>query len=94
MMRSGNDAAVAIAEHLAGSEEAFIAQMNTKAQVLGAVNTHFRNPHGLTAASHYSTAFDLAWITRYALANPVLLPSSIQEKHQLTGLTGGEKKQM
>ena len=71
MMRSGNDAAVAIAEHLAGSEEAFIAQMNTKAQALGAVNTHFRNPHGLTAASHYSTAFDLAWITRYALANPV-----------------------
>lgn len=71
MMRSGNDAAVAIAEHLAGSVEEFVKQMNAKAQALGAVNTHFQNPHGLTAPSHYSTAFDLAWIARYALINPL-----------------------
>ncbi|MCX7779559.1 MAG: D-alanyl-D-alanine carboxypeptidase [Negativicutes bacterium] len=70
MLRSGNDAAVAIAEHLAGSEDAFVAAMNRRAQELGAYQTHFRNPHGLSAPGHYSTAFDLAWITRYALTNP------------------------
>ena len=70
MMRSGNDAAVAIAEHLAGTEAAFVTQMNAKAQSLGAVNSSFCNPHGLTAVNHYSTAFDLAWISRYALADP------------------------
>jgi len=71
LMRSGNDAAVAIAEHLAGSVDAFVLTMNAKAQLLGAVNSNFRNPHGLTAVSHYSTAFDLAWISRYALTNPI-----------------------
>lgn len=70
LLRSGNDAAVAIAEHLAGSVDAFVLTMNAKAQALGAVNSSFRNPHGLTAVSHYSTAFDLAWISRYALTNP------------------------
>lgn len=70
MMRSGNDAAIAIAEHLAGSVDAFVEQMNKRAATIGAVNTHFRNPHGLSAGGHYSTAFDLAWIARTALANP------------------------
>lgn len=70
LLRSGNDAAVAIAEHLAGSVEAFVEIMNKKAESLGALNTHFRNPHGLSAPNHVSTAFDLAWITRYALNNP------------------------
>lgn len=70
MMRSGNDAAVAIAEHLSGSVDAFVEQMNKRAAAIGAVNTHFRNPHGLSAPGHYSTAFDLAWIARTALANP------------------------
>jgi len=71
LLRSGNDAAVAIAEHLAGSVDAFVLTMNAKAQSLGAVNSSFRNPHGLTAVSHYSTAFDLAWISRYAITNPI-----------------------
>ncbi|VBB05324.1 peptidase s11 d-alanyl-d-alanine carboxypeptidase a [Lucifera butyrica] len=71
LLRSGNDAAVAIAEHLAGSVDAFIEIMNQKAQVLGAYNTHFVNPHGLSRAGHYSSAFDLAWIARYALRNPI-----------------------
>lgn len=70
LMRSGNDAAVAIAEHLAGSAEAFVAQMNLRARDLGATNTHFRNPHGLSAPGHYSSAYDLALLARYALANP------------------------
>lgn len=71
MMRSGNDAAVAIAEYLAGSVEDFVIVMNSKAQALGAYNSHFRNPHGLTAAGHYSSAFDLAWLARYAMLNPL-----------------------
>ncbi|WP_333594259.1 D-alanyl-D-alanine carboxypeptidase family protein, partial [Anaerospora hongkongensis] len=71
LLRSGNDAAVAIAEHLSGSVEEFVLAMNAKAQSLGAVNSNFCNPHGLTAVSHYSTAFDLAWISRYALTNPI-----------------------
>ena len=71
LLRSGNDAAVAIAEHLAGSVENFVSIMNHKAMLLGALDSHFANPHGLSAALHYSTAFDLAWITKYALTNPI-----------------------
>lgn len=70
MLRSGNDAAVAIAEHLAGSVEEFVNIMNKKALELGAYNSHFCNPNGLNASGHFSTAFDLAWMTRYALTNP------------------------
>lgn len=69
MLRSGNDAAVAIAEHLGGSVDDFVALMNQRAQQLGAYNSHFRNPNGLSAAGHFSTAFDLAWMARYALTN-------------------------
>lgn len=71
LLRSGNDAAVAIAEHLAGSVENFVALMNHKAELIDASNSHFANPHGLTATGHYSTAYDLAWIARYALTNPI-----------------------
>jgi len=70
MLRSGNDAAVAIAEHLAGSVDAFVEIMNRRAREIGAFNSNFRNPHGLSAAGHYSSAFDLAWLARYALALP------------------------
>ncbi|BBB90805.1 MAG TPA: D-alanyl-D-alanine carboxypeptidase family protein [Methylomusa anaerophila] len=71
LLRSGNDGAVAIAEHLAGSEDAFVAMMNQKAAALGASNSRFVNPHGLHNPNHLSTAFDLAWIARYALSNPL-----------------------
>ncbi len=70
LLRSGNDAAVAIAEHLAGSVDAFVELMNKKAISIGAIHTHFENPHGLSTPNHLSTAFDLATITRYALLNP------------------------
>lgn len=56
---SGNDSAVAIAEHLAGSVEAFAGMMNEAANSLGATNTHFVNPHGLHNDEHYTTAYDL-----------------------------------
>lgn len=67
MLCSGNDAAVAIAEHIGGSEKKFVALMNERAQSLGAKNTHFANPHGLPDDNHYSTAHDLGLITCAAL---------------------------
>ena len=69
MLSSGNDAAVAIAEHIGGSVEAFAQMMNARAREIGAVNTHFVNPHGLPDENHYTTAYDLALITREAMAN-------------------------
>ncbi|OYD09760.1 D-alanyl-D-alanine carboxypeptidase family protein [Paludifilum halophilum] len=70
MLRSGNDAAVAIAEHIGGSLEGFVYMMNEKARYLGLQGTHFENPHGLDAPHHYSTASDMARLTAYALKNP------------------------
>ena len=69
MLRSGNDAAVAIAEHLAGGVDEFAQLMNRKAQALGLRNTHFCNPHGLPHPEHYTTAYDLALLSAYALRN-------------------------
>lgn len=69
MLNSGNDAAVAIAEHIGGSVEGFTKLMNDKAKEIGAENTNFANPHGLHDDKHYTTAYDLALITRYALLN-------------------------
>ena len=70
MLRSGNDAAVAIAEHIAGSVSDFALLMNRRATEIGATGTHFRNPHGLPTAGHYTTAADLALIAREALLRP------------------------
>lgn len=61
---SANDACVAVAEHLAGTEDVFVALMNKEAERLGLTDTHFTNTNGLPEDSHYSTAFDLAVITR------------------------------
>jgi D-alanyl-D-alanine carboxypeptidase (penicillin-binding protein 5/6) len=70
LLRSGNDAAVVIAEHVAGSVPAFAAMMNQRATELGCTNTNFVNPNGLTAEGHYSSARDLALIAREAMKNP------------------------
>ncbi|MGQ0549262.1 MAG: D-alanyl-D-alanine carboxypeptidase family protein [Armatimonadota bacterium] len=70
MVRSANDAAVALAEAAAGSVERFAEEMNARAVRLGARNTHFTNPHGLHDPKHFTTAYDLALITRYALRHP------------------------
>ena len=71
MLKSGNDAALAVAEGVAGSVPEFVARMNAAAQRLGAQNTHFTSPHGLYDRDHISTAHDLAVITRAALQNPM-----------------------
>lgn len=69
MLRSGNDAAYAIATHISGSLKNFVELMNEKAQIIGATNTNFTNPHGLYEKEHYTTAKDLALITQYAFRN-------------------------
>jgi len=69
MLASANDASMVLAEGIGGSVEHFAELMTKKANELGATNSHFTNPHGLTAPDHYSTARDLAILFRYAMRN-------------------------
>lgn len=71
MLRSGNDCAESLAVYKSGSVEKFGALMNEKAKSIGAKDSNFVNPHGLSAEGHYSTAYDLALITCYAMKNSV-----------------------
>ena len=71
LLESANDAATAIAVAVAGSVTAFADKMNARAASLGLTDTNFVNPHGLDAEGHYTTAYELALITREALQNPV-----------------------
>ncbi|MCY0879839.1 MAG: D-alanyl-D-alanine carboxypeptidase [Firmicutes bacterium] len=93
LLRSGNDAAVALAESDAGSVQRFVAWMNVTAQSLGAFNTSFENPHGLTRPGHYSSAYDLALIARAALQHPLFREivrsneATITEQRSLTRRT-------
>lgn len=70
LLPSGNDAALALARYSGGTEEEFVAAMNTRAAELGLVHTHFVNPHGLDAPDHLSSAMDLLSLTRQALRHP------------------------
>jgi D-alanyl-D-alanine carboxypeptidase len=70
MLPSGNDAALAIGRHIAGSDVAFVAKMNELAARLGLTDTHFANPHGLSARDHYTSAGNLALLARYAMSMP------------------------
>ena len=67
---SANDAAVALAEHLGGTEDRFVKMMNDKAKELGLKNTHFENSNGLPASGHYSSAYDIAVMSRELLSYP------------------------
>lgn len=71
MLRSGNDAATALAVHCGGSVQNFVAKMNEKAKSFGAENTNFVNPSGLPDENHYTTARDLCKIACRAMANPI-----------------------
>lgn len=73
MLCSGNDAAVALAESIAGGISEFSDMMNNKAKELGLENTHFESPHGLDSDNHYTTAYDLSILTNYALNNETFL---------------------
>ena len=72
LLASGNDAALALSEIAAGSTEAFVERMNSKARAMGLENTHFDNPHGLDSPGQYSTAADLAVIMGAACRDPLL----------------------
>lgn len=71
MLRSGNDSAVALAYEIGGTEENFVEMMNNLCTTIGTKNTHFANPHGLDNPNHYTTAYDLALVTAYALNNHI-----------------------
>ncbi|MCI8760854.1 MAG: D-alanyl-D-alanine carboxypeptidase [Clostridia bacterium] len=73
MLCSGNDAAVCLAESVAGSVSEFSNLMNAKAQELGLLNSHFESPHGLDSNGHYTTAYELALLSNYALKNQTFL---------------------
>ena len=92
MLQSGNDAGIAIAEHVAGSEEAFVQMMNEEALKLGATGTHFANPHGLQDANHYTTAYDL-----YLMFNAAVQNDTFREIIELTtysaAITGADGAQ-
>lgn len=92
MLNSGNDAAVAIAEHTAGSIENFAKLMNEKAKELGALNTNFVTPHGLDTDEHYSTAYDMAIIAKYALKNPTIANLVSTQFYTMTFLDGKTKQ--
>jgi D-alanyl-D-alanine carboxypeptidase (penicillin-binding protein 5/6) len=70
LLNSGNDASVALAEHVAGSDTLFVQLMNQRAAELGMANTRFANPHGLDAPDHYSSPSDLWLLTQKALEHP------------------------
>ena len=70
MVRSGNDAAAAIAEHIGGSVDGFVRMMNERAAELGMDNTNFVNPHGLDATGHYSSPRDMLIVGRHAMSIP------------------------
>lgn len=73
MMRSGNDAAIAIAEHVSGSSEEFAVLMNAAAQELGATNSHFVTPNGLHDENHYTTVYDMYLIMNAAVKNETFI---------------------
>lgn len=70
MLPSGDDAAIAIADGVAGSQANFVALMNLEAGLLGMSHTHYANAHGLDAADHYTSVSDLVRLTRYAMSSP------------------------
>ena len=88
LLESGNDAAHTLAVACSGSIEAFADEMNKKATRLGLQNTSFKNPHGLTAEGHYTTAYELARITAEAMKNPVFCKIVSTQKMLAPSLDG------
>lgn len=85
LLRSGNDASVVIAKAVGGSEEKFVAMMNSKAKEIGMENTVFKNPHGLDEVTeNYSTAYDMALLSRYAFANKTYRKIVATKKYEVS----------
>ncbi|MBI4639708.1 MAG: D-alanyl-D-alanine carboxypeptidase [Candidatus Tectomicrobia bacterium] len=85
LLNSANDASVALAEGLAGSEERFAQMMTQRAKQLGALNTNFTNASGLPAEDHYSTAYDMATLMRYAVTHNTDLSKIMMTKTAMIG---------
>lgn len=85
LLNSSNDAAVALAEHVSTSEQAFVVEMNRHAAALGAGDTQVTTSHGLDQPGHYSTALDLVTITRALLADPLLARIVATPQHTIEG---------
>ena len=92
LLRSGNDAAVALAEYAGESIEGFAKLMNNKALELGLTNTHFETPHGLDSDKHYTTAYELAILSNYALNNATF--AQIVGTREYTITINGSPKQL
>lgn len=84
-LESDGVACIEIAKYIAGSEQAFVALMNEKAQELGLMNTHFVNPHGLHENDHYTTVREMAAIMRYAMQNELCAKIMSTERYNATG---------
>lgn len=89
MLESHNDTAVAIAEHVGGSVEGFATMMNEKAKEIGAYDTNFVTPNGLDAEGHYTTAYDMALISSYAIKNQDFLDIIQKASHTFHEQTTG-----
>lgn len=83
MLESANECAYAVAEHVAGSKDAFVDMMNERAQELGCTDTHFSNPHGLTEEDHYTSCYDMALIAREAYQNEMFRTITATKNYQI-----------
>ncbi len=92
LIRSGNDAATAVAEHLAGSVEAFVARMNARAAGLGMTATSFVNPHGLDADGHFSSPRDLLTLARFAMTNGRFAEMVGTTRYRITDAPDGSER--
>ena len=88
MLISGNDASVAIGEYVGGSTQKFVEMMNNTAKKIGAKNSHFDNTHGLDSKTHYTTAYDLALITSYAMQNDTFKEIVSTQNRKITNSDG------
>lgn len=91
LVRSGGDAALALAKYHSGSDEKFAEEMNKKSETLHLSDTQFKNPIGLDQDGHYSTAYDLAILTKYAMRDPVFRAIVRLPEAEIISLNGGER---
>ena len=91
LLRSANDAAMAIATAVDGSPDAFVARMNKKAEELSLVDTHFDNPHGLDGPTHYTTARELALLGAYCMKNPTFRRIVSTKRHTIAKGTESQR---
>jgi len=90
LIKSGNDAAIAIAEHIGGSEQGFVKMMNSKAKTIGMLNTNFANPTGLPDDNNYSTVRDIAKLAVYAMGREDFKTIVSKSKLEFTSPDGSE----